>query len=139
VWSLEHISDWAARSQKVLDRHQLNNVHLCSAPLRNFGEFDWYDPPPGLPPAFSLVICDGPPATVRGGRFGLLPLMANRLAGGAVILLDDTVRPGEEAIARRWASEFRVSMEMRGPVDRSYAILTCPAAPRLSRAAAAGT
>ena len=130
VWSLEHIPDWAARSQDILNRHQLHNVCLCLTPLRDYGEFTWYNPPPGLPRRFSLVICDGPPLSVHGHRYGLLPVLGERLAEGGVILMDDTTLTEEQEVMQRWVQEFHVSVEMRYSSGRSFAILTCPTFPR---------
>ena len=55
---------------------------------------------------FALVVCDGPPADTVGGRYGLVPIMRDRLAPGCAILLDDAEREHERAIARRWQLEL---------------------------------
>ena len=130
VWSLEHIPEWATRSQNILNRHRLHNVCLCLTPLRDYGEFTWYNPPPGLPQRFSLVVCDGPPLSVRGHRYGLLPVLGERLTEGGVILMDDTALTEEQEVMQRWVQEFHVSVEMRYLLGRSFAILTCPTIPR---------
>jgi hypothetical protein len=129
VWALEHIPEWAARSQKVLKSHQLHNVNLCLTPLQDYGEFTWYNKPSGLPERFSLVVCDGPPLSVRGHRYGLMPVLGERLAEGGVILMDDTTLTEEQEVMQRWVQEFRVSVEMRYSPGRSFAILTCPTIP----------
>jgi len=106
VYSLEHHPEWHRKVESVLKRNQLANVHACLSPLRDYGDFDWYDPPlENLPNNFSLVVCDGPPGSTRGGRYGLLPVMGNRLPANSVILLDDTDRPEEQAIMNRWKTE----------------------------------
>jgi hypothetical protein len=43
-------------------------------------------------------VCDGPKGTTRGGRYGLAPVMKDRLAPGCIVLLDDTSREAERAI-----------------------------------------
>ena len=69
----------------------------------------------------SLVICDGPPSSTRGGRFGLVPVLRENLAPGFRILLDDARRPGEREVLRRWASEFDLEYDVRGEVKlRAY-------------------
>jgi hypothetical protein len=83
------------------------DVHIRPAPLEEKGEFAWYRVPNGLPDWFALVICDGPPGTTEGGRYGLMPVMRERLTG-SIIVLDDTNRTKEQAILNRWCSEFDV-------------------------------
>ena len=47
------------------------------------GSFVWYDVPKDVWPAeFRLVVCDGPPGDMKGGRYGLLPLVGARLPPG---------------------------------------------------------
>jgi hypothetical protein len=62
--------------------------------------------------SFALVVCDGPPGSTKGGRFGLVPIMRERLEPGCVILLDDASREQELAIARRWEAEIGASFEI---------------------------
>jgi Methyltransferase domain len=115
VCSLEHDPVWAERTRAALRRHGLTRARVCHAPLRDYGEFCWYEPPAGvLPREFSLVVCDGPPGDTRGGRYGLLPVLGARLARGCVVLLDDAARPGEAAVLRRWAAEWGASFESAG-------------------------
>src|SRR6185503_3984271 len=45
TWSLEHIPEWHARVTGALQRHRIPGVDVCLAPLREYGEFEWYDPP----------------------------------------------------------------------------------------------
>src|SRR5438876_2404411 len=60
TWSLEHIPEWHARVTAALQRHHIAGVDVCLAPLREYGDFQWYDPPlDALPASFSLVVCDG--------------------------------------------------------------------------------
>jgi hypothetical protein len=123
TWSLEHFPEWQARVTSVLERFEIPNVQICAAPLRSYGEFSWYDPPLAeMPKEFQLVICDGPPGSTAGGRYGLLPVMGERLPAGTVILLDDATRPGELECLRRWTSEakFKVS----SPDENKFAVLT---------------
>jgi hypothetical protein len=112
-WALEHMEPWAAKIEKCVARHDLRATRICVAPLRRYAGFDWYDPPlASMQRAFSLVVCDGPPAHTRGGRYGLLPVMRNHLAPGCVILLDDAEREHERAIAWRWQAEAGASHEV---------------------------
>jgi hypothetical protein len=92
--------------------------------LIEYGEFVWYDPPLAqMPEAFSLVICDGPPGTTKGGRYGLLPVLGKRLPPGATILLDDAGRPAETELIRRWEGEAHFKTEIRGDRERGFAVM----------------
>ncbi len=115
VISLEHSQEWADRVLAVLPAHLRAHVTLRLTPIRDFGDFDWYSiGPDELPPRIGLVLCDGPPGGTRGGRYGLAPVLADRLAAKCVILLDDTQRAGEHAVLERWRSEFRASLVQEG-------------------------
>lgn len=115
-WALEHSPEWAGRVQRCLTRYGLDSaVVLCTSPLKDYGHFCWYDPPlESMPSRFDVVICDGPPGTTRGGRYGLVPIMKDRLKAGCAILLDDASREEERAIAERWRAELGASSELCG-------------------------
>ncbi|HYV13865.1 MAG TPA: hypothetical protein VE980_23365 [Pyrinomonadaceae bacterium] len=124
VWSLEHYDEWRQRVSGVLSDNKIAGVHVCSAPLVEYGEFVWYDPPMAqMPEAFSLVICDGPPGSTKGGRYGLLPVLGDRLPAGAMILLDDAGRPGEAELIKRWENEARFETEIRGSQEHRFAMM----------------
>lgn len=123
-WVLEHSPEWAAKVQRHLDHYGIDSARVCVAPLKNYGEFDWYDPPvASLPDSFGLVICDGPPYWNKGGRFGLVPVLRSRLKAECVILLDDAAREQERTIAKRWAIELGASYETLG-ASKPYVKLT---------------
>jgi len=127
VWSLEHHAFWAERIVASLSRHNLHRVHVCHAPLRSFGDFDWYDVyAAALPTDIALVICDGPPQDTRGGRYGLLPIMRAHLAPGCVILLDDAARPPERRVLDQWARELGTTYRV-APGAKPFAHLVVPA------------
>lgn len=112
-WVLEHQPEWSARVEKEAARHDLHSLRLCTVPLRLHGRFAWYDPPLArMPQAFSMVVCDGPPADTAGGRYGLVPVMHDRLPPGCVILLDDAQRQHEREIALRWEAELGTTHEL---------------------------
>jgi hypothetical protein len=105
IYCLEHSPEWA----EFIDR-RLRQLHLSAAVIRSklqdYGAFDWYEIPSSLPDEFDLVVCDGPPGTTRGGRYGLVPLLGERIHRAAV-LLDDAHRPQEREIITRWESESK--------------------------------
>ena len=121
IWTLEHDPYWQSRIEEVLQRYHIPGVELCAAPITDYGEFGWYAPPfQRLPKTFRLVICDGPPQkTTLGGRYGLLPVMKDRLGPGSVILLDNAIP--EAPTIQRWREDFGVTVEL-GDV-RTFAII----------------
>ena len=115
VWSLEHDADWCERVRAVARRHGLDNVTICYAPLQEFDGFAWYDVSTHpIPPQFGLVVCDGPPDATPGGRYGLLPVMRDRLTAGCVLLLDDVHREHDRVTLGRWLKESRLFVETMG-------------------------
>lgn len=114
-WALEHSPEWAAKTQRNLDRYQIDSVRLCVKPIKSFGDYSWYDPPlESMPDKFALVVCDGPPGQTKGGRFGLVPVMRSRVESECVILLDDAEREEECVIARQWRSQLIIQSELLG-------------------------
>lgn len=114
-WALEHILEQASKVQRNLDRYEIDTVVLCAKALKAHDDFTWYDPPlESMPDSFALVVCDGPPGDTEGGRYGLVPIMRERLKPGCVILLDDAHREDELAIAKRWEAELGASFEILG-------------------------
>jgi hypothetical protein len=111
VWSLEHDPEWYRLVVRRL-RHFRLRANVAFAPLRNYGAFEWYDVRELQLPAFSLVVCDGPPNSTRGGRFGLLPVLGGQLAPGCTILLDDASRPGEQDVLLRWQRDTTIDYEL---------------------------
>jgi hypothetical protein len=124
VRSLEHSAEWRQRIAQVLADNRIKNVDVLSSPLRDYGDFSWYDPPlDKLPNDFRFVVCDGPPGMTKGGRYGLLPVVGSRLPQGAVIVLDDANRPGEIELVNRWQQEVDLSVEFVNKPAGSYATL----------------
>ncbi len=103
VHVLEHHPDWAEHMRQIVRHHRLHTTTVLHAPLRSYGDFDWYDIS-SLPSEseYRMVVCDGPPGKSTGERFGLLPVVGQRLAADCRILLDDTHRRRERSIIQRW-------------------------------------
>ena len=125
VFSLEHKADWYEWVMLHVRILHLQNVFVSLCPLRSYGPFDWYSTPPNAPTQFSLVVCDGPPASTRGGRAGLLSVMGDRLSG-ATVLLDDIDRPGEQAAVHQWHDEWGLDMRRVTARSRSYGLGRVP-------------
>jgi hypothetical protein len=105
--SLEDDARWNARIRAALPRRARSRLDCRVVPLVDHGDFDWYDVEAvNLPNGIGLVVCDGPKGTTRGGRYGLAPVMKDRLAPGCIVLLDDTSREAERAIIEQWCAEL---------------------------------
>lgn len=115
VWTFENHLDWGRHIRDILGSFQLDRLTVCHTPLKNYGAYDWYQRPQmPLPHDFGLVICDGPPGGISGGRYGLLPVMGDRLRSDCRILLDDTHRRREKELISRWAAERRLTSNPLG-------------------------
>jgi predicted O-methyltransferase YrrM len=124
VRSLEHSALWQQRIAAVLSENRIANVEVLSSPLRDYGDFSWYDPPlQKLPDHFQLVVCDGPPGQTKGGRYGLLPVFGARFREGTVVVLDDADRPGEVELVNRWKDEADLEVEVFNKPAGSFARL----------------
>ena len=124
VWSLEHSPQWGDRIQRVLKRHHILGVQVLSHSLRQYEGFCWYDPSNSvLPDEFSLVVCDGPPGDTPGGRYGLFPVLGDRIREGAIILLDDANRPDETAVLNRWEQEFGLDVRLYQKSEGKFAVV----------------
>jgi hypothetical protein len=107
--SLEHDQRWLNRIRITLRLSGLPVTVVRWSPLRDFGDFAWYQAPPAtLPDRIALVLCDGPPGSTHAGRVGLVPRVRARLAPGARILLDDADRDGERRTITQWAEAYGV-------------------------------
>jgi len=123
TWTLEHLPEWHQALAETLARHRIPRVHLCLTPLRSFGDFSWYDPPlDEMPERFNLVVCDGPPSDTSGGRYGVLPLLHDRITAKTVLLLDDAERPTEAEVLRRWHAERPMATSIKETPSGTYAL-----------------
>lgn len=119
--AVEHDALWARWVSEQLDREGTGtDVTIVRAPLmphpRAEPALPWYDEAAlaeGLRQALradpiDLLLVDGPPAHAAGhglARYPALPVLADRLAPGATVVLDDAERPGEQEVLRRWERE----------------------------------
>jgi predicted O-methyltransferase YrrM len=110
---LESSADYADSTRTELAKHGLQDrAQVLHAPLVDTAvpgreNQPWFDISvlPDLPPVDVLFV-DGPVgATAREARYPAYPLLADRLALGATVFLDDTGRPAEAAIAKAWKQE----------------------------------
>jgi hypothetical protein len=107
--ALEHHEKYAALTRALVAEHQLEDVvDVRLAPLRQQqvgdGSAPWYDSAAWADlHDIGLLLVDGPPTKVaRHARYPALPLLRDRLAASALVLLDDFHRPDEKATMQRW-------------------------------------
>lgn len=107
VTTLEHLPEWKAYVQKKAARFGIT-VNVLTAPLLDYGGFDWYSSPELFGSDFELVICDGPPSKTKGGRYGLFPVARRLFAPNVTVLMDDVECSDQQSTIRRWEKEFGV-------------------------------
>lgn len=117
--ALEHHAGWATEVRRRLDDEELGDwaevidAPLVAHPLAPPG-CEWYEPAAleRLPERIELLLVDGPPSTDAGhgrDRYPALPALADRLAAGAAVVLDDVERSGERWVVDRWERECSVA------------------------------
>jgi predicted O-methyltransferase YrrM len=127
--AVEHDVGWAEWVTDQLDREGIGaGVSVVQAPLvphpRAEPGLSWYDEAAlieGLRTALQgdridLLLIDGPPAHAAGmglARYPALPVLLDRLAPGATVVLDDAERAGEREVLRRWADETGLVFDRR--------------------------
>lgn len=112
VWTLENLEEWQRYVSSILKRNHISGVSVCLSPLTQYRDFEWYVLPPGMPEDFELVVCDGPGVSYAS-RYGLLPLLRQRLTAGALILVDDSSHMAD--LIDAWLDTMPVKLVTRGP------------------------
>ena len=114
--ALEHIEEFLEPTIEALKRHGLDDVaEVRHAPLTEVeidgGTYLWYDASSILDIGdIDLLIVDGPPgSTGTWARFPAYPLLNERLARSALILVDDLQRSDERAVVDAWLEMGGVS------------------------------
>ncbi len=127
IISLENGTEYAENTRQALRAYRLGlYAQVLDAPLVEVEiadvPYQWYDIA-ALPTARAqMLVVDGPPGFVqRHSRYPALPLLRDRLDGGAVLLLDDAGRRDEQELARRWLAQspgasYRYTATQRGAV-----------------------
>jgi predicted O-methyltransferase YrrM len=124
IWAVEHLPGWAGWVRRALERDGLEDVAtVVEAPLephaRSLDGAPWYSeealgalPSEGL----ELLLVDGPPGYGEGmatSRYPALPVLAGRLAPGALVVLDDAEREAEARILDAWEREEGFTFDRR--------------------------
>lgn len=109
VLSLEHDPVYAEKTRRLLRVHGLEaHAEVIDAPLVELAlpgwQGQWYDAsrlPAGL--SIDLLVVDGPPwFSAELARYPAFPVLRDRLAPAARLLLDDADRVDERTIVERW-------------------------------------
>jgi hypothetical protein len=126
VHTFEHNPVCHRRLQGLIDRYHLRNIQLHQTPIRSYGDFDWYDCKPDLlSRRFRLVICDGPTRHLTdSGRYGLLPVMRERLDPLCKVILDDSHHSLDRRVIHRWRREHSIEVQSFGRFLQ-FAEITC--------------
>ena len=126
VIALEHDASYAAKTRALLDyhcvAHRATVVHAPLVEQQVDGDvYKWYDlSKAAIDAPIGLLVVDGPPeATGPMARYPAVPLLRDKFAPGARVLLDDGARAAERLMAERWKTGHRaVSCELL-PMDKA--------------------
>lgn len=99
IHALEHNAMWMTKIQSEIKRQGLENIEIHFAPLRDYGNYKWYDADLIPKMDFSVVLCDGPPRK-EGNRKGLYEHVN---LGKARVLMDDADDPAQVRNFTTWA------------------------------------
>lgn len=120
VISLEHKGMYVRRTQELVASHGLADLadvrHARMGEVEVGGErLAWYDASCLADvDTIDLLLVDGPPkSTGPLARYPAVPLLADKLPTGALVVMDDADRPGEQEAMRRWAQDHGVRLERR--------------------------
>lgn len=111
--SLDHSEEFAQKTRDMLRAKGVeDHADVLHAPLIeqevNGQTYQYYDLsvlPDDL--AIDVLLVDGPPATPTSNtRYPAVPLLYDRLQPGALIVVDDTIRPDERDAIASWQEQF---------------------------------
>lgn len=113
VVAVDHDKEFGAATQALIERQGLGgiaDVRFAALTEQRIGDrdFSWYDAAvlADLEDIGVLVI-DGPPGTTGPlARFPAVPVLWDRLAPDAVIILDDADREDERAVVHLWLERY---------------------------------
>jgi predicted O-methyltransferase YrrM len=129
VVALDHDAHYASQTRESLTRHGVDHLaEVRYAPLRTIDlpdhETPWYDLGAIADlDGIGLLFVDGPPeATGPRVRYPAVPLLRDRLAPQATIVLDDLMRQSEQEITRAWDSTLDGFSLERLPLEKGASV-----------------
>lgn len=135
VVAFDHLAEFAGRTRAWIEAEGLaGRATVVHAPLEDRQvegrTLPWYSAAaltPALPATIDFLVVDGPPAAIhRDIRWPSIPLLRDRLAPGAAILMDDGDRPGERQAAHDWRDRIPGSWVRYLPGGKGGWILRLP-------------
>jgi predicted O-methyltransferase YrrM len=112
VVALDHDAEYVGKTNRMLAQHGVDDVATARhAPLTDVstgaGSQPWYDPAATEDlDGIGLLFVDGPPKSVADlARLPALPVLWERLAPQASIVLDDMIRQEEQDIVALWRQQ----------------------------------
>ena len=112
VVSLEQDGRFASLTRDMIALHGLEAyATIIHAPLKEYdmsgAKKMWYDLGAlNISQPIDLLCIDGPTAPDKHARYPALPLLKERLRPGALVILDDGCRAGEQEIVEQWDKEI---------------------------------
>lgn len=129
VVALEHDPRHAELTRALLREHGLSQWgQVRTAPLVDLSlagqSWRWYDPAALPAGPVDLVFVDGPPGdTGPQARYPAVPLLRDRLAPDALVVLDDHHRSDEREVVQRWLHELPGWVADALPHEKGTAVL----------------
>lgn len=133
IISVDHDAYYGGQTQRTLEEAGVADVAevriapLVDSPVAGH-EPQWYDAAAiGDLPPIDLMIVDGPPGS--GGpeaRYPAFPVMRDRLAPGALVLMDDYDRSDERITGERWAESEPGATIERVDLYKGLGVLRMP-------------
>lgn len=124
--SIDHEEKWCDIVDRRLKRYGIRSVDLHHRPLKDYGDFDWYDD--GAFPSLNdvgLIVVDGPPGFTKGGRQGIVHRRSQTIAAASTIILDDVSRPAEWSLACEIAENHGLDhVTYRVSTQRAFSVLS---------------
>lgn len=131
IVALEHHAHYAAQTRRLLERHGVADLtEVRFAPLARTHVPDhptpWYDESAVADlTEVGLLLVDGPPkSTGRAARYPAVPLLRPHFSQRCTIVVDDTARKGDRAVAERWADELPDFDLTELPLEKGAIVLT---------------
>lgn len=133
VVALEDGERWVERTSGFLADHGLEHrAEVRHAPIVDVavggGSQPWYslDALKGLD-GIGVLLVDGPVGSLAPmARYPAVPLLRDRMAPNAAVMLDDVGRDEEDRIAHRWAQEWPELSQTRLRHRKGTAVFTTP-------------
>jgi predicted O-methyltransferase YrrM len=132
IVALEHDPGYAAQTRSHLVAQGLERwAQVVDAPLRDVeieGDgYRWYELNADVPTTIEVLFVDGPPGVTGPlARYPALPLLRERLAPGATLLIDDGSRLDERAMVERWQTEVDGLLVRDLPLAKGAFLITMP-------------